>query len=283
MKKSMIFAALLTAPLCANAQMFDFSNSMQPIQMSEEFVNHLEKCEAFSEDKNTDFMDFDMNVTYTIKGRNAEGECEVEMFSETMGIDSLQRCHFSDDDIAMYVPAIRYVLKNMDYTVEGSQKMMKNEKWQLAMSMMMDEEKCKYFRSEVDLTKALRAKLRTCSPYSDTQETGPTTITRNIIGEQNGRCAFEENIMQKAQDMSSIIGKDMPENLRDAITSMPEMHVKIKCKFDAAQLSQYEAVLKSMIIPAAESIEDAIPDMDSINPRAEAEFLQQNCEMDMDE
>ncbi len=281
--KKIFFAVCLMMPLSAGAQMFDFSSSMQPIQISEEFVNHLEKCSPYTEDKNTDFMDFDMNVTYTIKGRNADGECEVEMYSEMTNINSIQRCHFSDEDIAMYVPALRYVLKNMEYTPEGTQKMMKNEKWQLAMSMMMDEEKCKYFRSEVDMTKGLRAHLRNCSPYSDTQATGPTTITRRIVGQQGNACAFEEEIIQKAQDMSAIIGKDMPAELREAVENMPEMNINIKCNFSASQLQQYESILESMVIPAAENMGDAIPNMNDFNPRAEAEFLQKNCQMDMAE
>lgn len=281
--KKIIFAACLMMPLSAGAQMFDFSNSMQPIQMSEEFVGHLENCSPYTEDKSTDFMDFDMNVTYTIKGRNADGECEVEMYSEMTDINSIQRCHFSDEDIAMYVPALRYVLKNMEYTPEGAQKMMKNEKWQLAMGMMMDQDKCNYFRSEVDMTKGLRAHLRNCSPFSETQETGPTTITRRIVGRQGNGCVFEEDIQQKAQDMSSIIGKDMPAELREVVENMPEMNISIKCNFSAGQLQQYESILESMVIPAVENMEDAIPNMDDFNPRAEAEFLQKNCEMDMDE
>ena len=281
MKKYLFSVCLLTA-LPVQAQMFDFSNMVQPIQISEEFVNNLTTCTPFEETKDTELMGFDMHVTYNIKGKEND-ECMVEMYSETMGINSLQRCHFTDEDIAMYVPALRYVLENMEYTVEGSQKMMKNEKWQLAMSMMMDEEKCKYFREAVDLTKELRENLRTCSPYSATQETGPTKVVRTIIGPEDDGCAFEQEINQKQQDLSAIVGKEMPAELRDVLQDMPEMKIKIKCNFSAEQLRQYEDILESMVIPAAESMEEAIPNMNDFNPRAEAEFMQQNCDVDVDD
>ena len=281
MKKYLLTACLLTA-LPVQAQMFDFSNMVQPIQISEEFVNNLTTCTPFEETKDTEFMGFDMHVTYNIKGKEND-ECMVEMYSETMGINSLQRCHFTDEDIAMYVPALRYVLENMEYTVEGSQKMMKNEKWQLAMSMMMDEEKCKYFREAVDLTKELRENLRACSPYSATQETGPTKVVRTIIGPEDDGCAFEQEINQKQQDLSAIVGKEMPAELRDVLQDMPEMKIKIKCNLSAEQLREYEEILEGMVIPAAESMEEAIPNMNDFNPRAEAEFMQQNCDVDVDD
>ena len=151
------------------------------------------------------------------------------------------------------------------------------------MSMMMDEEKCKYFREAIDLTKELRENLRTCSPYSATQETGPTKVVRTIIGPEDDGCAFEQEINQKQQDLSAIVGKEMPAELRDVLQDMPEMKIKIKCNLSAEQLREYEEILEGMVIPAAESMEEAIPNMNDFNPRAEAEFMQQNCDVDVDD
>ena len=91
MKKYLLTACLLTA-LPVQAQMFDFSNMVQPIQISEEFVNNLTTCTPFEETKDTEFMGFDMHVTSNIKGKEND-ECMVAMYSETMGINSLQPCH----------------------------------------------------------------------------------------------------------------------------------------------------------------------------------------------
>lgn len=270
MKKWLL--AFLLLPPVAHAQMFDFSGVDEAFEPSIEFADNLENCTPYSENRQATVMGVATTATYTVNGLQEDDTCAVSIVgtAEHMGVNTTQNCRFSAEDLEILVPAIRAMAEGNAGTTDE----------QTVENFLLNDEKCSVYRPQIDTTAKLRQNLFNCRRYREVQQAGPMLIERKILGRKGLLCQFEERLTAQEADLSQI-GGEMGQQMRKILADMAHMQVHIKCKFNKRQLREFAAALEAMIVPEANSAAELTPDMQTYNPRAEAEFLQKYCQSDI--
>jgi len=282
MKKSILMATLLVLPQIANAQLIDVSGFVQEAQVSEEYLNKLEKCEPYEESKTASMMGMTLSATYKVIGKEGS-KCKVinDSSSDSMGgISSSQTCLFSDEELEMYVKAMRKMLTRKEYTLENMAEMYQDEDYMTVMGMTMDEDICKTHRDAIDMTKELRTALSNRAPYSKTEQMGATEFMREVKGKDGQSCNYVMQMTIKKPDLSNVSG-ELVESLKPLIEDMEEQWYRFDCSLSDEQVQKYTSILEKQIIPASDSMDEMIDTMDeeTFDPNAEMDFLNENCEI----
>lgn len=281
MKKSILFATLLALPQVVYAQLIDVSGFVQEAQMSEEYLNNLESCTPYEETKSAKMMGMQINTTYKVIGKEGN-KCKTVNDSDSGmmgGVSSSQTCLFSDENLKTYVKAMRKMLNRKEYTLESMTDMMNDEDYMLAMGLTMDEDICKTHRDAIDMTKELRAALSDCSPYSKAEQMGATELMREVKGKEGTSCNYVLQMTIKKPDLSNVSG-ELVESLKPLMENMEEQWYRFTCAFTDEQVKEYTSILEKQIIPASDSMDDMLDDMNNpqgFDPNAEMNFVEANC------
>lgn len=261
-----------------HAQMLDMSGLVSSLQLSDTFINRLEKCEPYQESKTAELMSIKMDMSYDIKGWQNE-QCVIDMDSKITDIKfhSNQHCSFTPEILSQLIPAMREMTKTKKYTLENLSEIISSEAYQTATGIMMNEEICQIRRDAIDMTKELRKKLENCEPYTEAQHVGPVTLTRSIRGMEDGKCSFSMHVLLQKPDLSQLSGK-MVDTMEKAMKDVADSHYDINCRFDSAELREYISILNAQVIPEASGAEAVHGAIKGGNPRAENEFLARKCE-----
>lgn len=273
MKKYFITAAIMSVAFTAQAQVLDVSDLVNSMKMSSEYLNHLEKCSPYQEKKTMDFMGLVQDSVYKVVGKSNE-KCLIEITSQTNNnVRVVQKCLLDDQDLDVYVKALKELVKKTEYTLDNMPEMVSDENYLTAMGIIMTD--CESVRDEVDLTKEIRKNLVDCTPYTETEKQGNVEITRHIIGRNDAVCDYEQMIFLPAPDLSKISG-ELVEPLKNV--QIPDQRFSYKCSFSAEKLQEFINILQAMVIPAGDAMDFSI--LDEYNPKAEIDFISENCSLE---
>ena len=282
-KKLIFFAAFLELsiqPSPSYAQIVDVFKYVSAMEVSENFTNHLHKCEPFTEQYNTTLVNAPISVKYEVKGKK-QGKCEIfaEAKAHNHNYGSSLKCTLDDPMLQILVFSLKKYLQqkpNMNNLAD----MVNNPDYRSLMSIFANENLCIFKIDNLDLTKEFRKHLFECSPFQQINYIGPRTIERSIKGKKGENCIVDVNVNIEKVQADKILDTVQAEVLQEALAKFPaNLFYKAKCHFSMSDTMEYVFILKNQVINSDNKINEIAKEMENKNFKNEYLFLNKKCQI----
>ena len=247
---SLIFSSVLSMPTYADFEnlVLDKTKQLeQELSLSPDFIAHIKDCTPAEDHKKYQGM----NSSYIIKGLDNEGKCHIISTGDVNNLIITSSCKFDNIVLQMWHDAL-IGLKQTIKNAKSIQEIMSSSDYLIASSIFLDEENCQISNQEFDPSKELRKHLKDCTPYNHKEhiEISHTTIEYTIIGEQDGKCLFQQKVTQNApsaNDMQNLLGNENYEQIK---TLLRDTVILTDCKFSDPIKEKYISLLAQTALPA---------------------------------
>ncbi len=279
--KKILCATLISSCLISTSYA-DFSelvldntkSAFKNLSFSDKFIKSLASCTPYKENREENGI----NITYELKGYNANQECQLSSKATHAGMEVLTQCLFSPLDLEIYVESLQN-LQNLIANATSVEEIMSNDDYLAAVGMQLDPDICKSFRSAYDPTKEIRKHLKDCTPYKEQINVlEKNNVTMEILGKQGETCRYIYQVQIKApsqKDMEKLLGKDGYQKMKEFIK---DQTATTECKFSPSSVKRYIKLLEETAIPAGDAHDTDIQ-FKSMEKQQEAQnFLLSNQE-----
>lgn len=225
------------------------SNVQQISQMkvSQNFVEHMQNCQPFKEEKTIDIAGVKTNLIYEIIGK-ADNICKCVFASNSNLVNFQNKCSFDEVNLQEYTDALLYLMDK-----EINDKEYTNSIHYLTASTILFNEEICQMNFVIDTSSELREKLKSCSLHESISEQSNTETRIKIDGKDGDKCKFLHIITTKAPNLKELFPQGIPESMKNF---QPQGNiVEMDCRLSEEEIDEYIKALETATIETSK-IED---------------------------
>lgn len=276
-KQAFILILFLLYVTVVNAQILNIEKLAPTLNLSDNFLNSLEKCTNHESEKSAFLDGADSRLSYKIEKKN-NNTCSLQVVADTDHYVHIeQNCIFPMNIVKEYAVALRRFNEKKYSLFKDTFLINKDEDYQKATEIMQNLDFCRFKRSKIDNTKEIRENLPRCYRTKSEEFVENAIVTREIVGrDKDFNCGYHYTIWRP----ETTIEKKFFANVRNMFIPSNEMKFHYLCSFDTEQKKEYLLLLESLVLPEEEG--ENFTAVSNFSSKIELEFIINNCEYIVD-